>query len=204
MVARENYKRCAPGRTGIIACTTSYSKMVAVSELREIARVAYLGQITNIGSRRVWKLYNERSWEGRDISVHVCAREKGYRLRISWNRTCSTFRPNNEYWKQSRLKNKKWVLPRGPGYTRAQLGAERGCRLRIVRNHTGSIFRPNNEYRKRSRAKIRKAALLGGPGYLRAHWACEKGCRFRIVRNRMGSIFRPYHKYWMWSRAKNY
>ena len=37
---------------------------VALLEPREIARVAYLGQITIIGSGRVRKLKKERSWEG--------------------------------------------------------------------------------------------------------------------------------------------
>ena len=41
---------------GIFACTIARAKEVVVSELREIARVAYLGQITNIGSGRAGKL----------------------------------------------------------------------------------------------------------------------------------------------------
>ena len=49
-VAHENYKRSAPGRAGILACAIGRANEVTVSELREIARVAYLGQITNIGA----------------------------------------------------------------------------------------------------------------------------------------------------------
>ena len=48
----ENCKRNALGWAGIIACTIGRAKEAAVSELREIAGVAYLGQITNIGSGR--------------------------------------------------------------------------------------------------------------------------------------------------------
>ena len=51
-VAPENYKRSVPERAGILAHAIPHEKRVAVSELREIARVAYLGQITNIGSGR--------------------------------------------------------------------------------------------------------------------------------------------------------
>ena len=40
----------------MIACAISYSKKDAVSESREIAEVAYLGQINNIGSGRARKL----------------------------------------------------------------------------------------------------------------------------------------------------
>ena len=43
--------------------------MVAVSESREITRVAYLCQITNIGSSCGGKLVKECSLEGQDISV---------------------------------------------------------------------------------------------------------------------------------------
>ena len=53
---RENYKRSAPVRAGILASTISYSIKVAVSKSHEIARVAYLGRITNIGSNRAGKL----------------------------------------------------------------------------------------------------------------------------------------------------
>ena len=45
------------------------AKKVAVTELREIARVSYVGQITNMGSGRTRKLYKVRFWVGRDISV---------------------------------------------------------------------------------------------------------------------------------------
>ena len=59
VVACENYKRSALRRAGILACTISYSKKVAVSKSREIARVAYSGRITNIGSSCARKLYTE-------------------------------------------------------------------------------------------------------------------------------------------------
>ena len=50
MVACENLERSAPRRAGILACAIGHAKIVAVSELREIALVASLCQITNIGS----------------------------------------------------------------------------------------------------------------------------------------------------------
>ena len=56
VAAPENYKRSAPGRIGILACAIGHAKEVATSESREIARVVYLGQITNIGSGHVRKL----------------------------------------------------------------------------------------------------------------------------------------------------
>ena len=68
-----------------------------VSESQEVVRVAYLGQITNIGSGRVRKLLKDRSREGRDISMHNCAREKGSRHKITRNPKGSIFMPNNEY-----------------------------------------------------------------------------------------------------------
>ena len=43
-------------RAGIIACAIARAKKFAVSESREIARVVYLGQITNIESGRARKL----------------------------------------------------------------------------------------------------------------------------------------------------
>ena len=52
MVAHENYEMSAPGKARILACVINYSKKVAVSKSREITRVAYLGQITNIRSGR--------------------------------------------------------------------------------------------------------------------------------------------------------
>ena len=47
--------------------------------LREIARVAYLGQITNIKSGRARKLYKVQSQDGQDINVRDWSREKGCR-----------------------------------------------------------------------------------------------------------------------------
>ena len=55
-VARENYKTSAPGTADILPCAISYLQKVAISESREIARVEYLGQKTNIRSGWVRKL----------------------------------------------------------------------------------------------------------------------------------------------------
>ena len=49
-VARENYRRSAPRRAGILACAIGPAKKIAVSESREISWIASLGQITIIGS----------------------------------------------------------------------------------------------------------------------------------------------------------
>ena len=94
---RENYKRSASERVGILACAVVRVKKVDVFESCEIARVAYLGQITNIRSGRVQKLYKERSREDKDITMSNWAREKSCRIKIARNRTGSIFRPNNEY-----------------------------------------------------------------------------------------------------------
>ena len=53
VVARENYERSASGRIEILACAISYLKKVVVLKSREIAWVAYLGKITNIGNGHV-------------------------------------------------------------------------------------------------------------------------------------------------------
>ena len=55
-MARANYKKSAPERARILACAISYSKKVTDWESHEIARVAYFGQITNIGNSRARKL----------------------------------------------------------------------------------------------------------------------------------------------------
>ena len=55
-IARENFKRSAIGRARILACTIERSKKDAAAESRGIARVAYLGQIMNIGSGRAKKI----------------------------------------------------------------------------------------------------------------------------------------------------
>ena len=70
-VARENYNRRAAEWTVILACVIGCAKEVVVSKSHKIARVAYLGQITNIGGGRVRNLLKERSREGRDISVRI-------------------------------------------------------------------------------------------------------------------------------------
>ena len=96
MVARENYKKCALGRAGILACTIACAKKVAVSESREIIRVAYLGQKL-ILEAVACKNYERSACER--AGMLACA-----------------IRPNNEYWKQSCAKIIKGALPRGPGY----------------------------------------------------------------------------------------
>ena len=112
----ENYKRSAPGKVEILACTIALVKKVAVSKSREIARVAYLGQITNIGSCCARKFEKERSQEEQDISVGDKLLEIDCRLRIARNRSGRIFRSNNEYWKQSRSKVINGALQGGPGY----------------------------------------------------------------------------------------
>ena len=59
----------------ILACGIGCMKKVTFSELCEIARVAYLDQITNIRSGRAQKLLKE-SREGWDICVRDWACEK--------------------------------------------------------------------------------------------------------------------------------
>ena len=66
----ENDKSSTPGRAGILARAMGCAKNVAISESREIARVAYLGQITNIGSG--WRENYERSAPGR-TEILPCA-----------------------------------------------------------------------------------------------------------------------------------
>ena len=50
-VTLENYRRSALGRAGILASVIARAKKVALLELRKNARVAFLGQIMNIGGR---------------------------------------------------------------------------------------------------------------------------------------------------------
>ena len=118
-------KGVPPGLAGILACAISYSKKVAVSKSREIAWVAYLGQITNIRNGRTWKLLKERSRDDRETNMRDCACEKGCRLKIAGNRTGSIFRPNNGYWKRSRAKIIIGALFRGLGYYNARLHAQK-------------------------------------------------------------------------------
>ena len=56
MFALENYDRSALVRAEILVRAIGRTKKIAVSESREIARVAYLGEITNIESSRAQKL----------------------------------------------------------------------------------------------------------------------------------------------------
>ena len=72
-VAHKNFRRSALRGVGILSCAIGRAKNVTVSESREIARVTYLVQITNIGSSHAGK---ERSREGQDISMSDWAREK--------------------------------------------------------------------------------------------------------------------------------
>ena len=48
----EYYRMSANGKAGILVCAIGCAKEDVVSELRGIAQVAYLDQITNIGSGR--------------------------------------------------------------------------------------------------------------------------------------------------------
>ena len=77
-------------------CVIGRVKRVAILESREIARVAYYGQIMNIERDHTEKLIKEISWEGRDISVREWVHENGSHLRIARNRMSSIFWPNNE------------------------------------------------------------------------------------------------------------
>ena len=52
-VTRENYKRSAPERAAILECVIAHAKKFAVSKSRKVIQVAYLDQISNIGSGRV-------------------------------------------------------------------------------------------------------------------------------------------------------
>ena len=52
----EIIKGALPGGDGILACVDGRANVVAVSESREIALVAYLGQIMSIGCGRALKL----------------------------------------------------------------------------------------------------------------------------------------------------
>ena len=45
-----------PGGDGVLACTNERVNEIVVTESREIARVAYLDQITSVGSGRARKL----------------------------------------------------------------------------------------------------------------------------------------------------
>ena len=55
-VTHKNFKRNTIVRGEILACAIGREKNVAALESCEMARVAYFGQITNIGSGRVRKL----------------------------------------------------------------------------------------------------------------------------------------------------
>ena len=57
-------KGALPGGDGILACVNGRANEVAVSELHEMAWVAYLGQIISIGCGHTLKLLKEGSREG--------------------------------------------------------------------------------------------------------------------------------------------
>ena len=80
VVARVNYRRSGPRKARILACTINNLKKVAVSESREIARVACLGQITNIGSDRVQNY--KRSTSGR-ARILICAMRYSKKVAVS-------------------------------------------------------------------------------------------------------------------------
>ena len=120
-VVSENNKGCAPRRNGILPCAIGRAKKVAVSESREITWVAYLGQITNIGSSRA---RNYKSRAPRRAGILVCASgraKKGCCLKIARNCTGSIFTRNNEYWNWSSTKTINGSLPGGLEYERARL-----------------------------------------------------------------------------------
>ena len=68
-VAHENYKTSALGRFRKLASTISFSKKLVFSKLCKIAQVAYLGEITIIGSGHARKL--KRSAPSR-AGIFVC------------------------------------------------------------------------------------------------------------------------------------
>ena len=68
-------KGAIPGGEGILASADGRANGVAVSESREIERVAHLGQIKVLGTRRSRKLQKERSREGTGyLRAQMCAR----------------------------------------------------------------------------------------------------------------------------------
>ena len=75
-------------------CVCARANKVRVSELREIAPVASLGQIIYIGSDRTRKLQKDYAREQRKIKERERTREKFWSLRITQNRTSSIIRPN--------------------------------------------------------------------------------------------------------------
>ena len=82
-IARENSKMTAPGSNGKLTNANARAKKVVVLELHEIALIASLDQINNIGSNRARKFKKECTWEQRQIEEHERSREKGSCLRIA-------------------------------------------------------------------------------------------------------------------------
>ena len=98
-------------RVGILPYAIGCAKKVSISESREIALVAYIGQITSIKSG-----CKERCQEGQDIRVGDWARKNVCRFRIARNHTCSIYRQNIEYWKRLHANITKGALLGGPHY----------------------------------------------------------------------------------------
>ena len=84
----------APGRNSKLTSASVRAKKVQVSELHEIAPVASLGKIKNIGSDNARKFKKECSREQRQINERERVREKGSSLRIARNPTSCNIRPN--------------------------------------------------------------------------------------------------------------
>ena len=84
---RENFKRSASRSNGKLTCASARAKNFAVSDLREIAFVASLGQIYNIASDRARKFKEDCTREQRQINAHERTCEKCWSLRIARNRT---------------------------------------------------------------------------------------------------------------------
>ena len=91
---RENSKRTALRRNDKLMSTSAHAKVVAVSELPEIAPVASIGQINNIGCDHMSKFKKEGSREQRQNNKRERACKIGLSLRLARNRTSSIFRPN--------------------------------------------------------------------------------------------------------------
>ena len=79
---------------GKLTSVSARGKKVAISKLREIVKVASLGQINKIENDCAGKYKKECSREQRKINEHERAREKGSSFKIARNRTSSIIRPN--------------------------------------------------------------------------------------------------------------
>ena len=76
VIVRENSVRTAPESNRKLTRASARAKKVSISKLCEIAAVASLGQINNIGNDRAQKFKKECSWEQWLINVLQQARAK--------------------------------------------------------------------------------------------------------------------------------